>query len=96
MIDAIVVYDVRTSSPEGERRLRAVAKLCEGIGTRVQYSVFELHCEAAQLIRFQRQLETTIDIEDSIRIYKVPAGVLDRVVQLGVERNTQPPGAQIW
>lgn len=96
MIDAIVVYDVRTGSAEGERRLRAVAKLCEGIGTRVQYSVFELHCEVAQLIKFQRQLEATIVAEDSIRIYKVPAGVLDRVVQLGVERQVQPPGAQIW
>lgn len=96
MIDAIVVYDVRTDTREGERRLRAVAKLCEGTGTRVQYSVFELHCEAAQLIKLQRQLETTIAAEDSIRIYRVPAGVLDRVTQLGAERQGHPPGAQIW
>lgn len=96
MIDAIVVYDVRTGTPEGERRLRAVAKLCEGIGTRVQYSVFELHCEVAQLITFQKHLADAIDPNDSIRIYRVPSGVLERVTQLGAERIAQPPGAQIW
>lgn len=96
MIDAIIVYDVRTSTPEGERRLRAVAKLCEGIGVRVQYSVFELRCEAAQLITLRKRLEDTIHVGDSVRIYRVPAGVLAQVVQLGIDRPPPPVGAQIW
>ena len=37
----IVCYDVNTETREGRRRLRRVAKLCEGIGQRVQKSVFE-------------------------------------------------------
>lgn len=96
MIDAIVVYDVKTDTKEGERRLRAVAKLCEGIGNRVQYSVFELRCEAAQFITLRKQLEDTIHPEDSIRIYRVPLGVLAHVEQLGVKRPQLPVGSQIW
>lgn len=96
MIDAIVVYDVRTDTPAGARRLRAVAKQCEGIGMRVQYSVFELHCEPAQLIKFMKGIENTIVDDDSVRIYHVPAGVLNQVIQLGRQRPTPLPGAVIW
>ncbi|MBX9636428.1 MAG: CRISPR-associated endonuclease Cas2, partial [Nitrosomonas sp.] len=35
----IVTYDVSTETKEGRRRLRRVAKICEGIGQRVQKSV---------------------------------------------------------
>lgn len=96
MIDAIVVYDVRTDTPAGQRRLRAVAKLCEGIGNRVQYSVFELHCEHAQLITFMKAVSDTIEDDDSIRVYRIPAGVLDRLIQLGRQRPPTVPGAVIW
>lgn len=96
MIDAIVVYDVRTDTPAGARRLRAVAKQCEGIGMRVQYSVFELHCEPAQLIKFMKGIENTIVDDDSVRVYHVPAGVLNQVIQLGRQRPTPLPGAVIW
>ena len=37
----IVCYDVKTETREGRRRLRRVAKVCEGTGQRVQKSVFE-------------------------------------------------------
>ncbi len=96
MIDAIVVYDVRTDTPAGSRRLRAVAKQCEGIGKRVQYSVFELHCEPAQLVTFMKGIEDTIDEDDSVRIYHVPAGILARVIQLGRRRPESVPGAVVW
>lgn len=96
MIDAIVVYDVRTDTPEGARRLRAVAKQCEGIGTRVQYSVFELHCEPAQLVQFVKGIEDTIAEDDSVRVYHVPVGILAKVIQLGRQRSTPLPGAVIW
>lgn len=96
MIDAIVVYDVRTDTPAGARRLRAVAKLCEGIGTRVQYSVFELHCEPAQLVKFMKGIEDTIVADDSVRVYRVPAGILAEAVQLGHRKPAPIPGAVIW
>lgn len=96
MIDAIVVYDVRTDTPAGARRLRAVARQCEGIGIRVQYSVFELHCEPAQLITFMKRIEDTIEEADSVRVYHVPAGILAKVIQLGRQRPESVPGAVIW
>ncbi|MCL5282708.1 MAG: CRISPR-associated endonuclease Cas2, partial [Planctomycetes bacterium] len=37
----LVAYDVNTETPEGQSRLRHVAKVCENRGQRVQNSVFE-------------------------------------------------------
>lgn len=96
MLDAIVVYDVRTATSEGARRLRAVANLCEGIGERVQYSVFELRCEPAQLVTFMKQLEDLLAEDDSVRVYRVPAGVLSGVTQFGRRRPERVQGAFIW
>lgn len=39
----LVTYDVDTTTKEGARRLRQVAKACQDYGQRVQNSVFE--CE---------------------------------------------------
>lgn len=91
MIDAIVVYDVRTDTPAGERRLRAVSKICEGIGNRVQKSVFELRCTPAQLVTFMKAVDDTIEADDSVRIYRVPVGVLAGATHLG--RAAAPPCA---
>ena len=96
MIDAIVVYDVRTDTHDGERRLRAVAKQCEGIGVRVQYSVFEMRCTPAQLVTFMKSIEEIIDDDDSVRVYRVPSGILADVTQLGRRRSAPTPGAVIW
>ena len=41
IMEVLVTYEISTESPDGERRLRRVAKLCEGYGHRVQKSVFE-------------------------------------------------------
>lgn len=37
----VVCYDVNTETKAGRRRLRRVARVCEGTGQRVQKSVFE-------------------------------------------------------
>ena len=42
----LVTYDVDTTSKEGARRLRHVAKACIDYGQRVQNSVFE--CEVTE------------------------------------------------
>ncbi len=95
MIEALILYDVRTRDQEGQRRLREVARLCEGLGQRVQYSVFELICTEAQLIKLKSALELVINAEDSIRIYRVPRGTLDEVAAIGMPLGTRTPGATI-
>ena len=45
----LVTYDVDTTSKEGARRLRCVAKACLNYGQRVQNSVFECEVTEAQL-----------------------------------------------
>jgi len=50
-MDLILAYDVDTTSAEGQRRLRHIARLCEGHGIRVQKSVFEIVADEAGLLK---------------------------------------------
>lgn len=60
-----VCYDV--ADP---KRLRRVAKVMEGHGERVQYSVFECSLDAAMLEELRRLVRAEIDpAEDSVRWY---------------------------
>ncbi len=68
----IVCYDVKTETREGRRRLRRVARACEGIGQRVQKSVFECQVTSAQMEELERRLVAEIDQnQDSLRLYRV-------------------------
>ncbi len=96
MIECLITYDVNTQTREGERRLRLVAQACEGVGDRVQKSVFEFRCAEAQLVKLLHQLVQIIDERDSIRIYRLAAGSLDRTQDLGAEVQRQPRGARIF
>jgi CRISPR-associated protein Cas2 len=87
-MDLIVTYDVDTTSADGQKRLRKVAKICEGFGQRVQFSVFEIVCNETDKLKLIAALRETIDAErDSIRIYRLPAGALDQVEFLGMGRD---------
>jgi CRISPR-associated protein Cas2 len=69
---AIVCYDVNTETREGRRRLRRVAKVCEGTGQRVQKSVFECQVTLAQLEELERRLLAEIDSQqDCLRLYRL-------------------------
>lgn len=69
----LVCYDVNTESREGRRRLRRVAKACEGSGQRVQKSVFECRLNSMQLEELERRLLEEIDeTQDSLRFYRMP------------------------
>lgn len=69
-MELLVTYDVNTETAEGRRRLRRVAKVCEGYGQRVQKSVFECVVNAGQLALLLDALEREIDVRaDSLRIY---------------------------
>ena len=50
----VITYDVNTETPNGTKRLRAVAKLCERYGMRVQNSVFEVLVDGAQLVQLKK------------------------------------------
>lgn len=68
----IVCYDVVTETKEGRRRLRRVARTCEGIGQRVQKSVFECRVDAMQFEALERKLLDIIDPdEDCLRFYRL-------------------------
>lgn len=41
----LITYDISLSDPEGQTRLRRIAKHCLDYGVRVQYSVFECDLE---------------------------------------------------
>jgi len=89
-MELLITYDVETTTPEGQRRLRHVAKVCEGIGYRVQKSVFEVVCNPTQRIQLEARLLDIIDPDrDSIRIYQLDRGTFRRAKHLGAA--TQPP-----
>jgi CRISPR-associated protein Cas2 len=68
----IVCYDVNTETREGRRRLRRVAKACEGVGQRVQKSVFECQVDLARMETLERKLLELMDLEhDCLRLYRL-------------------------
>jgi CRISPR-associated protein Cas2 len=71
-VEILVAYDVSTETPEGKRRLRRVAKVCEAYCQRVQKSVFECTLNGAQMeqLRYRLQREVALS-EDSLRIYRL-------------------------
>lgn len=89
----LVTYDVNTETPEGKKRLRKVAKECENIGQRVQYSVFECLVDPAQYEIFKHKLEKLIDKEsDSLRFYRLGANWRGRVEHIGAKKSYDPEG----
>ena len=86
-MDILLTYDVDTTTPAGRRRLRQVAKLCEGYGTRVQKSVFEIVATEVDLLTLLDSVNKTIDPDrDSVRIYRLPHNGFDAVHTLGTAK----------
>ena len=85
----IVCYDVNTETREGRRRLRRVAKVCEGVGQRVQKSVFECRVDRMQYEDLERRLLAEInDKEDNLRLYRLAESKGCEVKEHGVFRAT--------
>ena len=83
-MELLVTYDVNTTTPEGRRRLRKVAHLCEGYGLRIQKSVFEVVCNEADLLQLTDSIRRVIDpAHDSIRIYRMQQGAFQNARSLG-------------
>jgi len=80
----IVTYDVETVTSAGQRRLRRVARICEGYGQRVQKSVFEVDCNRGDYLMLRTALLETIDHDrDNLRIYTVPENAAAKTEQFG-------------
>ncbi|MGX7828960.1 CRISPR-associated endonuclease Cas2 [Actinokineospora sp. 24-640] len=83
-MELLVTYDIETTTPAGERRLRRVANTCEGYGHRVQKSVFEVVCTPAQRLTLHATLTALINPStDSIRIYQLDRGTFTNATHLG-------------
>lgn len=82
----LVTYDVDTTSRDGARRLRCVAKACMDYGQRVQNSVFECEVTDAQYCLLKERIKSIIDMSlDSIRFYILSKNENRRVEVIGVE-----------
>lgn len=89
----IVTYDVSTETRAGRRRLRRVARVCEGMGQRVQKSVFECQVNEAQYEQLERRLLAEIDEkEDNLRFYRLTEPTDIRVKQFGNFRSVDFEG----
>ena len=87
----VVCYDVSTIDPEGQARLRRVAKVCKDYGQRVQFSVFECSVDPARWAFFRDKLIKEIDPEkDSLRFYFLGANWRRRVEQVGAKKGYDP------
>ncbi|MGY3779475.1 CRISPR-associated endonuclease Cas2 [Isobaculum melis] len=84
----LVTYDVATTSKNGPRRLRKVAKKCQDYGQRVQNSVFECVVDAAELTKLKKELIDLIDEEmDSLRIYRLGNNYQNKVEHIGAKES---------
>lgn len=89
----LITYDVNTTTSEGRRRLRQVAKLCVNNGQRVQNSVFECLVDPTQFKMLRNKLESTMDSRvDSIRFYLLGDNWKKRVEHLGAKPSYDPEG----
>ena len=80
----LITYDVDTTTPEGAKRLRHVAKICESKGVRVQNSVFELLVDQAQMLEIRHDIEAVIDIKtDSVRFYSIGNHWKNKISMIG-------------
>ncbi len=83
----IISYDV----VEDKRRTK-VAKLLEGYGKRVQYSVFECDLSQQELLTVGRELRGLIDLNtDSVRCYRLDEAAVRRIAIYGIGKVTTQP-----
>jgi CRISPR-associated protein Cas2 len=92
----LVTYDVSTSSPAGNKRLRKVAKTCLNYGQRVQNSVFELLVDPGQWAQCKAELCELVDPSvDSLRFYYLGANWQRRVEHFGAKPSLDLEGPLI-
>lgn len=92
----LITYDVNTSSKDGQKRLRQLAKCCKDFGQRVQNSVFECLINGSDFVRLKSQLLNLIDKDlDSIRIYQLGKNYQTKIEHLGIKTSFDIEGELI-
>ena len=87
----LVTYDVNTTTADGKRRLRNVAKKCVAHGQRVQNSVFECLLDEAQYRMLKAELTQIIDERtDSLRFYQLGNHYRNKVEHIGAKQSYSP------
>ena len=87
----LITYDVDTTSREGQRRLRRVAKECVNYGQRVQNSVFECLITEAQFLVLNTTLSAIINnTTDSIRYYFLGTNWQRKIKTIGKKTSYDP------
>ena len=86
-MDVIITYDISTSTPAGQARLRKIADICLEYGERAQQSVFECRLSAERLALLTGALTDNIDQHnDSIIIYRIPGDLQQNRTVIGTDR----------
>lgn len=92
----LITYDVSTTSPTGQSRLRKVSKICQNYGQRVQNSVFECVVDATQFAALKIKLTEVINTaEDSLRFYQLGNNYKNKVEHVGVKESIDLEGPLI-
>jgi CRISPR-associated protein Cas2 len=80
----LITYDVETTSANGNKRLRQVAKACMNYGQRVQNSVFECVLSEAQFVILRSTIESIINYnQDSVRFYFLGKNWERKIISVG-------------
>ncbi|NLK28434.1 MAG: CRISPR-associated endonuclease Cas2 [Clostridiales bacterium] len=84
----LITYDINTTSLNGQKRLRKVAKICINYGQRVQNSVFECKVNESQYRELQHKLVKVIDQKvDSLRFYRLGDNYDKKVKHIGAKET---------
>ena len=84
----LITYDINTTTSDGRKRLRLVAKICQNYGQRVQNSVFECKVDEGQFRIIKHKLSETIDHEkDSLRFYRLGKNYEKTIEQMGNNKS---------
>jgi CRISPR-associated protein Cas2 len=87
----LVTYDVSVIAPNGERRLRNIAKTCLDYGVRVQNSVFECEVDPGQFTVLKNRLMQIFDPDyDSLRFYFLGKKGRQKVEHVGAKAVADP------
>jgi CRISPR-associated protein Cas2 len=86
----LVAYDVRS-----EARLRRVAKVMEGYGVRLQYSVFRCHLSERSIERLRWELTQVMQPEDGLIIAGLCEACIKRLRQKD-SRGSWPEDPPDW
>ncbi len=87
----LVSYDVNTTTVDGRRRLRQIAKTCQDWGIRVQNSVFECSVDWSQWITLKSKLEEICNPQtDSLRYYNLGNNYKEKVEHYGAKETIDP------